>query len=80
MSARHRQPLHLLLTDMVMPAMRGPVLAAHVVESHPDVRVVYMSGYAESMDPALWGRVRANARVGCATSHQRQQVGIRLPA
>ncbi len=49
MSEHHRGPLHLLLTDMVMPGMRGPTLAAQVLGRHPDLRVVYMSGYAESI-------------------------------
>ncbi|HKW91100.1 MAG TPA: response regulator [Methylomirabilota bacterium] len=49
MSEQHRGPLHLLLTDMVMPGMRGHTLAAQVLGQHPDVRVVYMSGYAESI-------------------------------
>jgi signal transduction histidine kinase/FixJ family two-component response regulator len=49
MSERHRGPLHLLLTDMVMPVMRGPALAAQVLGCHPDMRVLYMSGYTESM-------------------------------
>ena len=49
MGERHRGPLHLLLTDMVMPVMRGPALAAQVLGYHPDLRVLYMSGYTESM-------------------------------
>jgi two-component system, cell cycle sensor histidine kinase and response regulator CckA len=49
MSERHRGPLHLLLTDIVMPVMRGPALATRVLGCHPATRVLYMSGYAESM-------------------------------
>ncbi len=49
MSEQHRGPLHLLLTDMVMPGMRGPALAVRVLGYHPDLRVLYMSGYAESI-------------------------------
>ena len=45
----HRGPMHLLLTDMVMPAMRGPALAVEVLARHPDLRVLYMSGYADEM-------------------------------
>jgi two-component system cell cycle sensor histidine kinase/response regulator CckA len=48
-SERHRGPLHLLLTDMVMPVMRGPAVAARVLGCHPATRVLYMSGYTESM-------------------------------
>ncbi len=43
----HAGPLHLLLTDVVMPSMGGRDLAAHVQERHPSVRVLYMSGYVD---------------------------------
>ena len=38
-------PIHLLLTDMVMPGMNGRVVAEKVEELHPGIRVAYMSGY-----------------------------------
>jgi len=46
---RHSGKMHLLLTDMVMPAMRGPALAEQVVARYPNLRVLYMSGYADEM-------------------------------
>lgn len=39
------QPLDLLLTDLVMPDMRGERLAAEVTQRHPACRVLFMSGY-----------------------------------
>ena len=45
--ASHEGPIHLLLTDMVMPDMGGRELAAHFRERHGDAPVVYMSGYTE---------------------------------
>ncbi|HXY25411.1 MAG TPA: PAS domain S-box protein [Candidatus Acidoferrum sp.] len=39
--------LDLLLTDVVMPGLRGPELARLVANRHPQVRIVFMSGYAE---------------------------------
>jgi two-component system cell cycle sensor histidine kinase/response regulator CckA len=44
---RHQGPIHLLLTDILMPGMNGPVLAQRVRDRRPDVRVLYMSGHTE---------------------------------
>jgi CheY-like chemotaxis protein len=41
-----RDEIALVLTDLVMPEMRGGELAAAIREVAPDTRVVYMSGYA----------------------------------
>jgi CheY-like chemotaxis protein len=42
-----RERLHLLLTDVVMPKMGGPELVRRVISRHPDVKVLYMSGYPD---------------------------------
>jgi len=39
--------IDLVLTDVVMPDMGGVELADRVAAAHPDVRIVYMSGYSE---------------------------------
>ena len=41
-----RNEISLVLTDLVMPELRGGELAAAVRESDPDAKIVYMSGYA----------------------------------
>ncbi len=45
---RYAGPIHLLVTDVVMPAMSGAELAARIATSRPDMRVVFMSGYTHS--------------------------------
>jgi two-component system cell cycle sensor histidine kinase/response regulator CckA len=47
-SAAHAGPIHLLLTDVVMPEMDGQEVAEQLVARRPDLKVLYMSGYAEA--------------------------------
>jgi PAS domain S-box-containing protein len=42
----HPGPIHLLLTDVVMPHLLGTEVAAAVRQLRPAIRVLYMSGYA----------------------------------
>jgi two-component system, cell cycle sensor histidine kinase and response regulator CckA len=43
----HAGPIHLLLTDVIMPQINGRELAARVAAMHPDMRVLFMSGYTD---------------------------------
>lgn len=45
---RHESPIHMLLTDVIMPQMHGPELAERLARLHPESKVVYMSGYTDS--------------------------------
>lgn len=51
----HDGPIHLLLTDMVMPRMTGGALARRLRELRPDIRTLFVSGYASENidDPAM---------------------------
>ena len=46
---QHDGPLHLLLTDVVMPGMNGKVLFEKICKSYPDIKVLYMSGYTTNV-------------------------------
>jgi PAS domain S-box-containing protein len=43
----HDGPIHLLLADVVMPEMNGPQLAKLLCSRRPEMRVLFMSGYAD---------------------------------
>jgi PAS domain S-box-containing protein len=46
-SNRHAGPIHLLVTDVVMPQMSGRELAQRLATLRPDLKVLYMSGYTD---------------------------------
>ena len=43
----HTGPIHLLLTDVVMPGMNGVELAKRLAGSYPEMKTLYMSGYTD---------------------------------
>ena len=56
MSAQHRGPIELLLTDVIMPRMSGPELFERLVGRRPELRVLFMSGHGEeTLAPHLGG-------------------------
>jgi CheY-like chemotaxis protein len=49
LARNHPGRIHLLLTDVVMPGIGGRELAKRVVVLQPEVKVVFMSGYANDL-------------------------------
>ena len=47
MAAMHSGPIHLLLTDVVMPGIGGRELSARIAAIRPEIKILYMSGYAD---------------------------------
>jgi CheY-like chemotaxis protein len=43
----HIGPIHLVLTDVVLPGMSGSEVAAWIVRQRPGIQVLYMSGYTD---------------------------------
>ncbi len=50
---KHEGPIHVLLTDVIMPGMNGQELARDLLAIRPEIRVVYMSGYTGFTHPGL---------------------------
>jgi hypothetical protein len=47
LAARVREPIHLLVTDVIMPRLGGRELARRIRDLRPQIRVLFASGYAE---------------------------------
>jgi PAS domain S-box-containing protein len=52
LASGHEAPIHLLLSDIVMPGMNGRAVAARVSEMRRETRVLLMSGYSDEMAQA----------------------------
>jgi two-component system, cell cycle sensor histidine kinase and response regulator CckA len=47
-AARYPDPIHLLLTDVVMPGLSGPEVAGQIRALRPLIKVLFMTGYSDS--------------------------------
>ena len=46
---RYPGPIHLLLTDVIMPQMNGRTLTEKLQRARPEMKVLYVSGYSEEI-------------------------------
>lgn len=46
--SQNKDPIHLLLTDVVMPNLGGQSLAARVASRHPEIQTLFMTGYFDT--------------------------------
>jgi two-component system, cell cycle sensor histidine kinase and response regulator CckA len=46
-AASHSGPIHLMVTDVVMPGMSGPELVKQLSAIRPEMKVLYVSGYTD---------------------------------
>ncbi|MDB4875982.1 MAG: sensor histidine kinase response regulator [Gemmatimonadetes bacterium] len=59
---RHGAPIHLVLSDVVMPEMNGATLVAQLREWYPNLRVLFITGYSEEA-VASYGVVVSNTEL-----------------
>jgi len=43
----HQNPIHLVLTDVVLPEISGRAMVTEIQRRHPEPRILYMSGYTD---------------------------------
>ena len=57
---RHTEPIHLMLSDVVMPGLSGPALADRFAELHPETECMFMAGLPDS--PEILERILRRGR------------------
>ncbi len=45
--AEHGDTLDVIVSDVIMPGMNGPEMIKKIVPDHPNVKIIFISGYAE---------------------------------
>jgi PAS domain S-box-containing protein len=46
-AAAHRGPIHILVTDVVMPRLSGRELVTRIAAARPEIKILYISGYTD---------------------------------
>jgi PAS domain S-box-containing protein len=61
LAARHPEPIHLIITDVVMPGLSGHDLVNQLLPARPNAKILYLSGYTEDavLNPNAPGPAKA---------------------
>jgi CheY-like chemotaxis protein len=49
LATKQSLPIKLMITDVIMPILTGPQVAAKLLARYPELKVLYMSGYTDSL-------------------------------
>jgi len=60
LAGRHSEPIHLLLSDVVMPGLSGPSLADRFAQVHAETEFMFMAGLPDS--PEVCDRILSRGR------------------
>jgi two-component system cell cycle sensor histidine kinase/response regulator CckA len=52
LAASHPDPIHLIITDVIMPGLSGHELVQQLLPARPALKVLYLSGYAQDAFPS----------------------------
>jgi two-component system cell cycle sensor histidine kinase/response regulator CckA len=55
----HGSKIDLIITDVIMPGMNGPTMVEKISENYPDIKVIFISGYAEDIFMNNYGAERS---------------------
>lgn len=56
--AQQGENIQIIITDVIMPGMTGPDMVVEILETYPDIKVVFISGYAEDAFVNSYGTER----------------------
>lgn len=56
--AQQGDQIQIIITDVIMPGMTGPDMVVKILETYPDIKVIFISGYAEDAFVNSYGSER----------------------
>ncbi len=56
---QHGGEVEVIVTDVIMPGMTGPTMIEKIIPQYPNVKVIFISGYAEDVFVNNYGSERS---------------------